>query len=157
MYQLTQLQDLISTTALADDTKAALLQAVEAVRKQVERDQAERQKDSPQEYWDTVSVIAKDAFEEHGDDASAADEFIHESVDGNYWVIYTHANYKTLQYTDHDDAFEEFGDLPREWHKILPFVAFCAMKADVLEKYQELVAAFEDKDEDEDDTNTEED
>lgn len=121
-------------------------------------EQQEKQKDSAQEYWDTVSVIAKEAFEEHGDDQGEADDYIHESVDGSYWVIYTHANYKVMQYTDNDSLYEEYGDLPSDWNKALPFVAFCAMKADVMSKYQELVEAFENREEDEDDnTDTEED
>jgi hypothetical protein len=72
-------------------------------------------------------------------------------VDGNYWVIYTHANYKVMQYTDHEDEYDDHGYLPRNWCKAAAVVAFYAMKADVMEKYQELVEAFENREEDEDD------
>lgn len=158
MYELTKLNDLIPTLSLSEADQVRLLSAVGAVAARVAADEAERQKDSAQEYWDTVSVIAKEAFEEHGDDTGAAGDFIHESVDGNYWVIYYHANYKVMQYTDNDSAFEEYGDLPSDWGKALTLVAFCAMYADTLAKYNELVEAFENREEDEDDnTNTEED
>ena len=136
----------------------ALVDIAALAKQELDREEREKQKDSQAEYWDTVSLIAKEAFEEHGDDQGEADDYIHESVDGNHWIIYTYAQYKVLQYTDNDSAYEEYGDLPRDWSKALTLVAFCAMKADVMAKYQELVEAFENREEDEDDnTNTEED
>jgi len=103
----------------------------------------EKQKDSSREYWDTVNFIAEEAFKECKDNESDAYEYIHESVDGSYWIIYYHANYKVMQYTDNDSAYEDYGDLPKDWNTATTFVAFCAMKADVMDKYQGLLDDYE--------------
>jgi hypothetical protein len=150
MYELTKLNETISSLSLTEADQAALLLAVRAVEGRVAADAEARNKDSSLEYWQTVEAIAKEAFEEHKDDESAADEFVHESVDGNYWVIYTHANYKVMQYTDNDDAYAEYGDLHKGgFGAMLTSVAFCAMKADVMNKYRELVDDYEPEDDEE--------
>ena len=71
-------------------------------------------------------------------DEESMQEWVHQSVDGSYWVIYTHANFQVLMCSDNHDAYsEDFGDPPIEqnpphgstinWAAL----AFAAMKRDV--------------------------
>ena len=67
--------------------------------------------DTQQEYFASVQSIANEAAELPEDERH---DFVRESIDGNYWVIYTHAARKVLEYSDNDCAiFEEMG--PQQW------------------------------------------
>ena len=111
---------------------SSLSELAEKARQDLVNSERERLRDSEYEYWQTVEIIAKEALDE--DDP---DDFIHEAVDGNYWVIYTHANLKVLQYTRNDSAADD-ADLSGGWFKALPAIAYYCMQADVMEKYAEL-------------------
>lgn len=98
------------------------------------------------EYWATVKSIAQEALEaeKNGDDPH---DFIHESVDGSHYVIYTYANLVCLQESDHEDAaFEDGRESIAEcdsYSKLMALLAFYAMREDVGDAYQELKAESE--------------
>ena len=101
---------------------------------------------SEKEYWDDVESIAKEALEECSTDEDAYDR-IHESVDGSAWIIYTHATFKVMSYTDNREAYtdnfgNEFGK-DADYDRITQLMAYGAMEADVMQKYQELKEAKE--------------
>ena len=96
------------------------------------------------DYWATVRTIAAEALAEHPystDEAEeyAADEarreFVTESVDGNYWVIYTYAAQAVALISDNDGAWEEFGTdgIVKDGSLNWSLLAYCAMEADVFE------------------------
>lgn len=60
------------------------------------------------QYWETVRDIANEAHAlPDGDDRET---YIHETVDGSEWVIYTYAAQAVLLITDSQDAYaEEYG------------------------------------------------
>lgn len=86
--------------------------------------------DTLKDYWDTVQAIAEEAVEQG---YQCRDDFVWESVDGSYWVIYYHAARLTLQYSDNEDAlFEEFGTQEvDDIDTLRARMAFMAMRADV--------------------------
>ncbi len=93
-------------------------------------------KDTYREYWETVDTIAEDAkdnAEEYGSDVY---DNVHESVDGSYWIIYTHAQLKVLQYTDNKDAINDvYGDtLEGSADTIITQIAYFAMVQDVMDR-----------------------
>ena len=61
---------------------------------------------------------------------------IDEEVDGSYWVIYTHANFQVLMFSDNHDAYsEDFGEAPVsgdsiDWMRL----AYAALRRDVTEQ-----------------------
>jgi len=68
------------------------------------------------DYWTNVESIGADAVQEamqHSGDANEALEMVREhidqSVDGSYWVIYTHAAAKGLIHSDNESAFFDHG------------------------------------------------
>ena len=72
--------------------------------------------DTYRDYWSAVESIGADAIQEAIDYSGDADEAIEtvneqisQSVDGNYWVIYTHAAAKGLIHSDNESAFWEEG------------------------------------------------
>lgn len=95
-------------------------------------------------YYSSVRDIAKDIISEQKRDPSLDEsDQIWESVDGSYWVIYTHAAFATLWFSDNwlavNDAIEE--GLVTELESIEQFMtqaAFFALKADVEEAIEEL-------------------
>jgi hypothetical protein len=93
-------------------------------------------KDTYREYWETVDTIAEDAkdnAEEYGSDVY---DNVNESVDGSYWIIYTHAQLKVLQYTDNKDAINDvYGDtLEGSADTIITQIAYFAMVQDVIDR-----------------------
>jgi len=93
-------------------------------------------KDTYREYWETVDTIAenaKDNAEEYGSDVY---DNVNESVDGSYWIIYTHAQLKVLQYTDNKDAINDvYGDtLEGSADTIITQIAYFAMVQDVMDR-----------------------
>ena len=88
------------------------------------------------EYWVSVEHIAeeaKDNAEEYGSDVY---DNVNESVDGSYWIIYTHAQLKVLQYTDNKDAINDvYGDtLEGSADTIITQIAYFAMVQDVMDR-----------------------
>ncbi len=114
------------------------------------------------DYWTQVESIGQEAVaqaleEPHSDADEAREhvyEFINQSVDGSYWVIYYHAAAKTLEYTDNDDAFFESGVGGQEsWQSygdVLTALAYWALQQDVMDRLpndldDQLERAFEDE------------
>ena len=88
--------------------------------------------DSRQDYWESVTSIAGEANSLPEDER---DDFVWQSVDGSYWVIYTHAAIKVYQYSDNDSLlFDELGTQEVDYFSSLVCrMAFYAMRADVHE------------------------
>ncbi len=99
------------------------------------------------EYWDDVRQIAKDAIGTHPGDEEGQDTYVHESVDGSQWVIYTRRNLYVLLFTDHDDAYEDIGEIPTKdgASGVYQFLAFFAMRADVVDELERLRDEVEDE------------
>lgn len=96
------------------------------------------------EYNDSVKRVAEEAI--NADDIG---DYIHESVDGNYWVIYTHAAYAVWMFSDNEGAIDDAVDegiydyaQAKSFSDILSAMAFFAMKRDA----EEAVAELEDED-----------
>jgi hypothetical protein len=89
------------------------------------------------EYYQSVRGIAATLAERVKDgeitDRDGFEQAIHESVDGSYWVIYTHANFQVLLCSDNHDAYsEEYGEPPVQGDSInWAALAFAAMERDV--------------------------
>lgn len=93
-------------------------------------------------YWDSVQSIATEAktAEKDGQDIN---EFVHESVDGSQWIIYTGRNLECLKETSNEDAaFDQQGsdalDGCKSASAVYARLAFYAMQADVYEAIAEL-------------------
>ena len=141
MYYLEKLENLLT------NADPAVKQALADLRKDLERAEAEQQKDSYKEYWDTVDAIAREIFADGG-----TEDDIHEHVDGNYWVIYTHAAHKVWVYSDHEDAVFDlgsFGDVESSGD-VFTTLAYYAMCEDVRERLQDLKDTEEEEEEEED-------
>lgn len=99
------------------------------------------------EYYQAVRSLVDEAMSEmkSGDitDREGLDEYIHQSVDGSYWVIYTRANMQVLFVSDNDDAYmDDFGEAPVDGGNInWAALAFAAMRRDV----QDLLDAYDDE------------
>lgn len=92
------------------------------------------------EYYQGVRGIAEDIIERvKSGELASRDNFeraVDESVDGSYWVIYTHANFQTIFVSDNHDAYmEDFGQAPVEGDNInWAALAYAAMRRDVQER-----------------------
>lgn len=70
-------------------------------------------------------------------DAEGADEWLHQTVDGSQRVMFTHLAQEALVVSDNEDAYaDDFGEeiLVKDGQINWPALAFCAFKADVLER-----------------------
>jgi hypothetical protein len=89
------------------------------------------------EYYQDVRGIAEELVNRVKDgeitDQDGFEQAIHESVDGSYWVIYTHANFQVLMCSDNHDAYmEDFSSVPAEGDSLnWAALAFAAMERDV--------------------------
>lgn len=89
--------------------------------------------DTEKEYWETVEAIAIECHREGYD--------LDEQIDGNYWVIYTHAAHKVWVYSPNDDAVFDDGDGLAgcdSMAEALCRMAYFAMRADVAARIAEL-------------------
>lgn len=92
------------------------------------------------EYYQAVRDIVKEADRAIKDGEITNDEelndWVHQTVDGSYWVIYTHANFQLLLVTDNHDAYsEDFGEAPvRDGNINWAALAYAAMERDVREQ-----------------------
>lgn len=116
------------------------------------------------EYRETVRGIVDDLKHEITQrtitNTDEATEWIDQTVDGHHDVIYTYAAQEVLRQSRNDGAyFDDFGtegaitDGGIEWSKL----AYCALRADVLEEIGDLDDLFtedEDDDTDEDEADT---
>lgn len=92
------------------------------------------------EYYQGVRSIVHEAARaikdgEISNDSELSD-WIHQTVDGSYWVIYTHANFQVLMCSDHHDAYsEDYGEPPVQGDSInWAALAYEAMARDVQEQ-----------------------
>lgn len=99
------------------------------------------------EYYSAVRDIVDDAISQLKEgqidrSREALDEYIWQSVDGSYWVIYTHANFQVIFVSDNHDAYmDEYGEPPIQGGDInWAALAFGAMQRDV----QDLLNAYDD-------------
>lgn len=102
--------------------------------------------DTEKEYWETVEAIAEECHRKGYDG--------NEQVDGNYWVIYTHAAHKVYLYSPNEDAVFENGNGLEgcdSMSEALCRMAFYAMLADVEARIAEMQNE-EPEDDDTDDT-----
>jgi hypothetical protein len=105
------------------------------------------------DYWNTVEAIAEEAREEYPDpNDEGRHRYIHESVDGSSWIIYT-ANHETvLRESDNEPDPKEVKAMSAEdadWQDMRMLAAFLAMEADVWEKLRELDEEAEEEEEEE--------
>lgn len=106
------------------------------------------------EYWTSIRGIAKDVKSEidNGNlaDVDDVETYVHETVDGCYWVIYTHANYRAIMCSDWDpwQDVEESGQslTGKECHsQPTALLAYYCVKHDVAEQVEaELGMSVED-------------
>ena len=95
------------------------------------------------EYYQGVRGIAEEIDQrvKNGEikDQDGWHQAIHESVDGSYWVIYTHANFQVLMCSDNHDAYsEDFGEPPVQGDSInWAALAFAALERDVMQIVEE--------------------
>lgn len=149
-YHLADLETIAST--LGDHPAAtAIRDRVQRIREDDAAQESRNYDCSERQYWDCVESIARDAFDEVGDDDNDADEYIHQAVDGSQWIIYNGRALRVLQYTRNDEAWQDFGDLPRGSHwETITAMAFWAMRGDVFDAYATIVASEYDADIDDD-------
>lgn len=92
------------------------------------------------EYHDQIRSICQsaiDEYKEHGGDEEPEEWFsdwLHGTIDGHQWVIYTWYNTQVLTHTDNRDAYwDMFGEPPRadSYNDMMATLAACAMEADV--------------------------
>jgi len=93
-----------------------------------------------EEYWATVRSIAKQALDEHPDDEEAQHDDVWQSVDGNGYIIYTAENLKVLRFTENDEAYLDYGEIPddKDAYELYAYLAFAAMRADVMDELARL-------------------
>lgn len=88
------------------------------------------------EYYQGVRSIAEEVANLVKNEGMDEGDALHQTVDGSYWVIYTHANFQVLMCSDHHDAYsEEFGEAPVSGADInWAALAYAAMARDVSEQ-----------------------
>lgn len=112
------------------------------------------------EYYESVRSIVEEGMGEikNGNipNREGLDEYLEQSVDGSYWVIYTHANFQVLFVSDNHDAYmEDFGEPPVEGSDIKwAALAYAAMRRDIYDligSYDEEIEALLNPEEEEED------
>jgi hypothetical protein len=94
------------------------------------------------EYYQSVRGIADEMRDAIKSGEITSDEElhdrVHQTIDGSYWVIYTHANFQVLMCSDHHDAYsEDFGEPPLSGSDInWAALAFAALQRDVDDQMQ---------------------
>lgn len=107
-----------------------------------------------QEYYQSMKQIAQEVFdnavESFPDNKDRlhdeAFDNLHQAVDGNYWVIYTHAAMDALRVSKNDDAIfdqgEGLGDVS-SMSEVYTKAAYWTVYQDVSEELQELIDNYE--------------
>jgi hypothetical protein len=91
-----------------------------------------------QEYWDTVSLLARIAIDEHSAEGAELEDIVHELVDGSSWVIYRHQNFVVLQESPNFWAIDDEGLGPfPSFLDALAHAAYLAMAKDVFEAIEQ--------------------
>jgi hypothetical protein len=93
-------------------------------------------------YLKTVKSIAEECQTEYPDpDDDARHDYIHESVDGNQYVIYYSANEVVLETSANEPDGAEVREMTAsdaDWRQMRVVAAFMAMEADVREALERL-------------------
>ena len=97
------------------------------------------------EYNDEIRSICTSAYEEyeaaHEEKSKPADpsewvyEWLHETIDGHQYVIYTYLNTQVLTHSSNENAYwDQFDETPQAscYSQLMATLAFCAMQADVM-------------------------
>jgi hypothetical protein len=95
-----------------------------------------------QQYWKQVSAIVKDVIDEmkeQDEDRDWAIDYLHQTVDGHEWVIYTWANPYVLIHSQNEDAlFDDMGATEAtSYSEIMMKMAFYALYADCAQELEE--------------------
>jgi hypothetical protein len=87
------------------------------------------------EYYQGVRGIAQEVANLVKNEGMDEGDALHQTVDGSYWVIYTHANFQVLMCSEHHDAYsEDFGEPPVTGSDInWAALAYAALARDVSE------------------------
>lgn len=90
------------------------------------------------EYYAGVRGLAEEVSNLVKNEGMDESDALHQTVDGSYWVIYTHANFQVLMCSDHHDAYsEDFGEPAVSGDTInWAALAYAAMARDVSEQVQ---------------------
>lgn len=94
------------------------------------------------EYYQAVRGIVEDARQAIKDgeitDRDSLEQWMHQTIDGSYWVIYTHANMQVLFVSDNHDAHSDtYGEVPVDGGNVnWAALAFAALEQDVQEQMQ---------------------
>ncbi len=104
----------------------------------------EAEREQTRAYREECLSVARAICDEASDREQAYD-LVHQHVDGHAWIIYTRYHLMVLQHTDHEDAWQDFGELPTD--NPLAFMAFAAFRADVEAELEELCAEKFDREE----------
>jgi hypothetical protein len=94
------------------------------------------------EYWDEIRSLATafdEAVADEQFDQEAAQEWIHETIDGHQFVIYTYQAKCVGLYTDNPDAMvDDFGadGLIKDGRIHHEGIAYCSMEADLMERIE---------------------
>lgn len=97
------------------------------------------------EYWRDVRSIAgeiRDAIAKGERESDDAEDLIHESVDGNWWVIYTYAAQAVLMVSDNGGAIDDVSPETAFVHGQVNWsaMAYYAMTQDVREQLEAEMA-----------------
>lgn len=104
-----------------------------------------------QNYRDYVNGIAREALTEYPDDEDRRNEFIHESVDGSHYVVYTSEHLKVIELSGSDldtgdlRSYVDFSDPDTDLDKIHQTAAFLLLRADVEQQVQDYTDALEEQ------------
>jgi hypothetical protein len=97
-----------------------------------------------QSYWKEVRYLREACQEEwdgEKDWNEHAGDWLHETIDGHQWVIYTHYNFQVLQHSDNADAWEELGPMDTADPMWKARMAYCALERDVSDGLEEPARA----------------
>jgi hypothetical protein len=122
---------LIATLARGDDIRSGSGDDLSKIADDIKR----------AEYYGAVRSMAKEGADKaragEFSDREELIEWVHESVDGSYWVIYTHANLDVLRYSDNDSAYSDNfgaeGMTDKSGNINWAALAYAAMEQDVME------------------------
>ena len=88
-----------------------------------------------QEYWAHVKYLAAEIVAESKEYGRDIGDVMHETIDGDAWVIYTHLARKVIEFSDNDcEYFDNFGPVEvSDWSSLYTSAAYFALRADVYE------------------------
>lgn len=93
-----------------------------------------------QEYWTEISSLAAELVRAvRADETDDPYQWLHETIDGHQWVIYTGYNLDVLRHSGNDSAAwdEGLAQSCDSWGSVLACAAFCAMQRDILDELAE--------------------